>query len=51
MSRFQCLDTDMSDNCNVNVCYHGDELYAITESSKLRRIDPDTLETIGNEVK
>ena len=51
MSRFQCIEKDLSDNCNVNVYFHGDELYTLGETSKLRRIDPDNLETIGDEVK
>ena len=35
----------MTDNCNVNVCYYGDELYAITESPNLQRIDPSSLDS------
>ena len=53
MSRFELPDPEeaMTDNCNVNICYFGDMLYAMTETSALRRIDPETLETIGYKVR
>ena len=41
----------VSDNCSVNVCYWNDELYAITETPFIRKIDPITLNTIGKKVK
>ena len=36
-----------TDNCSVNVAFYGDQLYAMTESIFVRRIDPKTLEPIG----
>ncbi|KAK8375311.1 hypothetical protein O3P69_008291 [Scylla paramamosain] len=36
---------EMTDNCLVSVCHFGDELYAMTETNVMRRIDPETLET------
>jgi len=48
MSRFELPNPDdMTDNCCVNMVSYGDELYAVTESFKIRKIDPVTLETIG----
>jgi len=38
---------DMTDNTNVNVVQMGDELYAMTETDTMHRIDPETLETVG----
>ncbi|XP_045113690.1 beta,beta-carotene 15,15'-dioxygenase-like [Portunus trituberculatus] len=38
---------EMTDNCLVSVCHFGDELYAMTETNVMRRIDPETLETVG----
>ncbi|CAL4079385.1 unnamed protein product [Meganyctiphanes norvegica] len=38
---------EVTDNCVVNVCHFGDELYALTETNNLRRIDPNTLDCIG----
>ena len=40
----------VSDNCSVNVCYWNDELYAITETPFIRKIDPTTLNPIGKKV-
>jgi len=40
-----------TDNCNVNVAFYGDQLYAMTEVYFLRRIDPKSLETIGNKTR
>lgn len=40
----------MTDNCLVSVCHFGDELYALTETNVLRRIDPETLDTVGGRV-
>lgn len=37
----------MTDNCSVNVGYYGDQLYAMTETNAIRRIDAETLNTIG----
>ena len=37
----------MTDNTNVNVVQMGDELYAMTETDTMHRIDPETLETVG----
>ena len=45
MSRFTLPDmNDMTDNCNVNVGYFGDALYAMTETAYIYKIDPETLE-------
>ena len=44
MSRF--YSTSVSDNCNINVCQIGDEFFALTEAPHIRKIDPDTLETL-----
>lgn len=38
----------MTDNCSVNVGYYGDQLYAMTETNSIRRIDSETLKTIGD---
>jgi len=40
----------MTDSCSVNVCYIGDKLYAMTETVLMRQIDPESLETIGDQV-
>ncbi len=37
--------SDITDNCNVNVAFYGDQLYAMTETNFVRRVDPKTLET------
>ena len=42
---------DLTDNCSVNIAFFGDQLYAMTESLFIRRIDPKTLETIGNKTR
>lgn len=48
MSFFTPLNKrDITDNCLVSVCHFGDELYAMTETNVMRRIDPETLETVG----
>lgn len=51
-SDFQSLlgkrDAPMTDNCSVNVGYYGDQLYAMTETNAIRRIDSETLKTIGD---
>ncbi|XP_045113371.1 beta,beta-carotene 15,15'-dioxygenase-like [Portunus trituberculatus] len=47
MSFFTPLQRDVTDNCLVSVCHFGDELYAMTETNVMRRIDPETLETVG----
>ncbi|XP_037029629.1 beta,beta-carotene 9',10'-oxygenase-like isoform X2 [Bradysia coprophila] len=39
---------DVTDNCSVSVGYYGDQLYAMTETNAMRRIDSKTLETIGD---
>ncbi|XP_070533065.1 beta,beta-carotene 15,15'-dioxygenase-like [Ptychodera flava] len=44
LSRFKT--TTISDNCNVNVMSINDEMYAMTESNYLWRIDPKTLESV-----
>lgn len=38
----------MTDNCSVSVGYYGDQLYAMTETNAIRRIDSETLNTIGD---
>lgn len=38
----------MTDNCCVNVAYHGDQLYALTETCYLQRINPEDLSVIGD---
>lgn len=38
---------EATDNCSVNVAFYGDQLYAMTESNFVRRLKPDTLETLG----
>ncbi|XP_076031464.1 carotenoid-cleaving dioxygenase, mitochondrial-like [Oratosquilla oratoria] len=49
MSRFTPPDPEnVTDNCAVNVCYFGDQLFAMTETNKIRRVDPETLHTIGD---
>ncbi|KAJ6616396.1 Beta,beta-carotene 15,15'-dioxygenase, partial [Pseudolycoriella hygida] len=47
-TEFKSLSTKMTDNCSVNVGYYGDQLYAMTETNAIRRIDPTTLKTIGD---
>ncbi|XP_050733684.1 beta,beta-carotene 15,15'-dioxygenase-like isoform X1 [Eriocheir sinensis] len=37
----------MSDNCLVNVCQARDQMFALTETCFLRRLDPDSLTTLG----
>ena len=34
----------------VSLVHFGDEMYAMTETPFLRRVDPETLETIGDKV-
>lgn len=38
----------MTDNCSVSVGYYGDQLYAMTETNAIRRIDSESLKTIGD---
>ncbi|XP_070538189.1 carotenoid-cleaving dioxygenase, mitochondrial-like [Ptychodera flava] len=38
-----------SDNCGVNMMYIGDELFALTETQYMRRVDPTTLDTTDND--
>lgn len=47
MSFFTPLKGDMTDNCLVSVCHFGDQLYALTETNLMRRIDPETLDCVG----
>merc|ERR1712179_382431 len=48
MSHFEIPTPEgLTDNCGVNVVSYGDALYAVTESHKIRKIDPKTLETLG----
>ncbi|ROT75094.1 hypothetical protein C7M84_006380 [Penaeus vannamei] len=49
MSTFAGPDLDgMTDNCAVNVCFYGDQLFAMTETNKMRRVDPADLKTVGD---
>lgn len=48
---FSVEKEDMTDNCNVNIAFYGDQLYAMTETKYARRIDPDTLETVGEKTR
>ncbi|XP_042877541.1 beta,beta-carotene 15,15'-dioxygenase-like [Penaeus japonicus] len=55
LQRFMSAFTPISkaeptDNCLVNVCYFGDQLYALTETRNLRRIHPETLDVVGEKV-
>ena len=50
MSRFEKSNDVTTDNCSVNVCYIGDKMYTLTETTLIHQIDPDTLETIGDKV-
>ncbi|XP_063612171.1 beta,beta-carotene 15,15'-dioxygenase-like [Penaeus indicus] len=50
MSKFSGLQLDspdVSDNCSVSMCYFSDQLFAMTETSLMRRVDPETLHTVG----
>lgn len=40
----------MSDNCLVNVCQVRDQMFALTETCFLRRLDPASLTTVGEKV-
>ena len=40
-----------TDNCLVNVIKFGDEMFATSETNTIRRIDPETLETIGDGIR
>ncbi|XP_064095619.1 carotenoid isomerooxygenase-like [Macrobrachium nipponense] len=52
LQRFMSLfEIDSTDNCSVNVVHMGDELYALTESAVMRRIDPSTLACIGGKTR
>nr|QNU40510.1 EcBCO-like2 [Palaemon carinicauda] len=46
-SMFTSPEKKISDNCLVSVCQVTDEMYALTETSLVRRVDPKTLETLG----
>ncbi|XP_066944719.1 beta,beta-carotene 15,15'-dioxygenase-like [Macrobrachium rosenbergii] len=46
-SMFTSPEKKISDNCLVSVCQVTDEMYAMTETSIVRKIDPKTLETVG----
>jgi len=48
MSRFEM--SPMTDNCSVNVFYKDDALYTVTETTKMRRIDPESLHVVGPSV-
>lgn len=40
---------NICDSCNSNICYFGEQLYVVTESSSnIQRIDPDTLKVMEN---
>jgi len=41
----------ITDNCLINVGHFGDELFAMTESMFIRRVDPTTLKTIGSKTR
>lgn len=50
MSKFSGLQLDgpdVSDNCSVSMCYFSDQLFAMTETSLMRRVDPETLHVVG----
>ncbi|XP_068250106.1 carotenoid-cleaving dioxygenase, mitochondrial-like [Palaemon carinicauda] len=52
LQRFMSIfEVEATDNCSVNVVHMGDEVYAMTESPVIRRIDPSTLECIGEKTK
>lgn len=40
-------ENEITDNCSVNVAYYGDQLYAMTETNFVRRVDPANLDTLG----
>ncbi|XP_045583182.1 beta,beta-carotene 15,15'-dioxygenase [Procambarus clarkii] len=42
---------EVTDNCVVNVCHFGDQLYALTETNAMRCIHPETLATIGGKTR
>lgn len=48
MSKFEPPGKNASDNCVVSVMHLGDEMYALTETPHLRRVDPATLECVGD---
>lgn len=55
-SRFKTIFTksapkpEITDNCNVNVAYYGDQLYAMTETNFTRRVDPFSLDIVGEKI-
>ncbi|KAK7083821.1 Beta,beta-carotene 9',10'-oxygenase [Halocaridina rubra] len=51
MSFFDPAGKNPTDNCSVNVTYIGDELYALSELPHMRRIDPETLNCVGERTK
>lgn len=48
MSKFEPPGKNASDNCLVSMVHFGDEMYALTETPHLRRVDPATLECVGD---
>ncbi|XP_021949663.1 beta,beta-carotene 15,15'-dioxygenase [Folsomia candida] len=44
-------EMEMTDNCSVNVGYYGDQLYAMTETVFIRRVDPESLKCIGDKTR
>lgn len=51
MARFEPVTRGVrTDNCAVNICFLSDKLYAMTETTQIRQIDPESLETIGEKV-
>lgn len=42
---------EMTDNCSVNLGYYGDQLYAMTETVFIRRVDPESLKCIGEKTR
>uniref|UniRef100_A0A914XS07 Uncharacterized protein n=1 Tax=Panagrolaimus superbus TaxID=310955 RepID=A0A914XS07_9BILA len=43
----QLLENGIYDNSSINFMTVGDTVWAVSESTKLHQIDPETLETIG----
>ncbi|XP_063592615.1 carotenoid-cleaving dioxygenase, mitochondrial-like [Penaeus indicus] len=40
----------MTDNCLVNVCQVRDEMFALTETCYIHKVDPENLETLGDKI-
>eukprot|EP00095_Tigriopus_kingsejongensis_P002424 maker-scaffold386_size188734-snap-gene-0.22 protein:Tk02424 transcript:maker-scaffold386_size188734-snap-gene-0.22-mRNA-1 annotation:"-carotene -monooxygenase-like" len=53
MNRFMKIPDllDSTDNGTVNMFFRGDELYATSETNNIRRVDPRTLKTIGDQTR